>query len=103
MIQRIGVAVVRQKLTSKQRGQALLVATAGLVALLGIGALAIDVGLLWSTRRQMQSAADAGALAGADAIAISASSTHVTRSGRGASCPKGFTRGSTTTRRLKTA
>jgi putative Tad-like protein involved in Flp pilus assembly len=102
MIQRIGVAVVRQKLTSKQRGQAFLLATAGLVVLLGIGALAIDVGLLWSTRRQMQSAADAGAMAGADAIAISASSTNVTSSAQAASAQNGFTDGSTTTRSSKT-
>lgn len=102
MIKRIGVAVLRQMLTSKQRGQAFLVVVAGLVALLGIGALAIDIGLLWSTRRQMQSAADAGAMAGADAIAISASSANVASSAKTATAQNGFTDGSTTTRSSKT-
>ncbi len=102
MIQRTGVAVVRQKLRSMQRGQAFLVVTAGLVALLGIGALAIDVGVLWSTRRQMQSAADAGAMAGADAIAISASTANVTSSAKVATAQNGFTDGSSTTRSSST-
>lgn len=98
MIQRIDVAALRQKFTSKQRGQAFWVVTAALVALLGIGALAVDIGNLWTTKRLMQSAADAGAMAGADAIAISASSANVTSSAQAASAQNGFTDGSATTR-----
>ena len=96
MIRRIDVAVLRQKFTSRQRGQAFLVVTAALVALLGIGALAVDIGGLWTARRLMQSAADAGAMAGADAIAISASTANVTSSAQAASGQNGFTDGSVT-------
>ena len=49
-------------------GQILLLATISLVVLLGFTALAVDVGLLYSTRRRMQTAADAAAIAGATAL-----------------------------------
>ena len=46
-------------------GQALIWFALSLVVLLGIAALAIDVGRLYGERRRMQNAADAAALAGA--------------------------------------
>lgn len=49
-------------------GQALILVALALVVLLGAGALAVDAGHLYQTRRQMQNAADAGALAGARAV-----------------------------------
>ena len=46
-------------------GQTLIWFALSLVVLLGIAALAIDVGRLYGERRRMQNAADAAALAGA--------------------------------------
>jgi uncharacterized membrane protein len=50
-----------------ERGQALILLAVSLVVLLGFTALAIDGSLLYSDRRQLQTAADAAALAGAGA------------------------------------
>ena len=49
-------------------GQILLLATISMVMLLGFTALAVDIGYLYSTRRRMQTAADAAAIAGATAL-----------------------------------
>jgi Flp pilus assembly protein TadG len=49
----------------RERGQILPVVALALVALLGISAFAIDVGYAYYAKRQLQSAADAAALAGA--------------------------------------
>ena len=51
-----------------QLGQIVVLATISLVAFLGMVALAIDVGFLWATRRTMQTASDAAAIAGAEAL-----------------------------------
>jgi len=51
-----------------RRGQILVLATIAMTVLLGFTALAVDLGLLYSTRRRMQTAADAGAIAGATAL-----------------------------------
>jgi hypothetical protein len=48
-----------------ERGQILAVVALALVALLGISAFAIDVGFAYYAKRQLQSATDAAALAGA--------------------------------------
>lgn len=50
------------------RGQVLLVFVAGLLALLGIAALGIDVGYMYTVRHELQRSTDAGALAGASAF-----------------------------------
>ena len=49
-------------------GQILVLATISMVVLLGFTALAVDMGYLYSTRRRMQTAADAAAVAGATAL-----------------------------------
>jgi hypothetical protein len=49
-----------------------------LVALIGLAALAIDIGSFYQAQRQAQAAADAGALAGADALGGGASAASVT-------------------------
>ena len=49
------------------RGQTLVWVAVGMVVLLGIVALAVDVGHLYAERRHMQNAADAGALEAARA------------------------------------
>jgi len=67
-----------------------------LAALMGISALAVDVGELWTTRRLMQNAADAAAMAGADEVAIDGSKTQVVAAAKAASAQNGFTDGSST-------
>jgi len=54
----------------KQSGQTLVIVALALIALLGFLALAIDVGVLYAWRRNMQNAADAAALAGAREICL---------------------------------
>ncbi len=51
-----------------RRGQIVLLAAGVLFVLLGFSGLAVDIGLLYSTRRRMQTAADAAAIAGANAL-----------------------------------
>ena len=48
-----------------QQGQVAIVVALMLTVMLGFGALVVDVGLNWTARTQLQSAADAAALAGA--------------------------------------
>lgn len=45
-------------------GQILFLMAVAMVVLIGFAALATDIGLLWSGRRRMQTAADAAAIAG---------------------------------------
>jgi len=56
-----------------QRGGVLVFVAISLTVLLGIAALAIDTGNFRAHRRQLQSSADAGALAGAAALITNAS------------------------------
>ena len=53
-----------------ERGQILAVVVLALVALLGIAAFAIDVGYAYYAKRQLQAAADAAALAGAQDLPV---------------------------------
>lgn len=53
------------KIWFKEEGQALIQVTIALVVLLGFVALAVDLSFGYAQRRDMQNAADAGALAGA--------------------------------------
>jgi hypothetical protein len=52
----------------REQGSVLVMVVISLVALLGISALVLDLGAFRSHRRQLQSAADAGALAGAQKL-----------------------------------
>ena len=49
------------------RGQLIVLMTLGLIALIGVGGIAVDIGYFYSARRQMQTAADAAAIAGINA------------------------------------
>jgi len=51
-----------------ESGQSLIMFALGLAVLLGMAAMTIDVGLAYVARRDMQNAADAAALAGADVL-----------------------------------
>ena len=52
-----------------ERGAVLIMVVVAMVALLAFGAFVIDYGVMWTGRGQVQTAADAGALAGAVALA----------------------------------
>jgi Flp pilus assembly protein TadG len=54
------------KILDEQCGQVAVLAALFMVVLLGMSALVIDVGFLFVTKTQLQTSADAGALAGAD-------------------------------------
>jgi hypothetical protein len=60
-----------------ERGQILAVVVLALVALLGIAAFAIDVGYAYYAKRQLQSATDAAALAGAQDLPVSSEAIKV--------------------------
>lgn len=95
---RIFVAALQRVIAVKSRAQVVTLVTLALVALLGICALAVDVGELWTTQRMMQTAADAGALAGVDAITIGqTASSEITAAAQAASAQNGFTNDSGTT------
>ncbi|MBI4491270.1 MAG: hypothetical protein HY690_00550 [Chloroflexi bacterium] len=51
-------------LRRRQPGQVIALAVIVMVAMVGMLAFAVDVGRFWETRRELQNAADAGALAG---------------------------------------
>jgi Flp pilus assembly protein TadG len=55
-----------------ERGAVLLHIAIGIVVLIGFNAFVVDYGIMWVGRRQAQNAADAGALAGAVAMAFDA-------------------------------
>src|ERR1700733_3190559 len=56
---------VRMRFGKDERGQALVMTAVSMSLLMGFLALAVDVGMLFRERRQMQIAADAGAVAAA--------------------------------------
>ena len=53
-----------------ERGAILLHVAIGLLILIAVNTFVVDYGVMWVGRRQAQNAADAGALAGAVAIAF---------------------------------
>jgi uncharacterized membrane protein len=80
----------RQGLVCRQSlpGQVMLLVTTALIAVLGLAGLATDTGLLWTEKGQMQTAADAAAVAGALAVV---SGGNVTSAARKDSSVNGFT------------
>ena len=57
---------------SSERGAILLHVAIAMVALIAVNTFVVDYGVMWVARRQAQNAADAGALAGAVAMAFDA-------------------------------
>ena len=57
----------------RERGQIYVLMSLGIVALLGMAGLGADIGVIYGTRRQMQTAADAAAIAAANALQGSSS------------------------------
>jgi Flp pilus assembly protein TadG len=70
-----------------ERGQILPVVTLALIALLGISAFAIDVGYAYYAKRQLQSATDAAALAGAQDLPTAATAIATATSYAAANTP----------------
>jgi hypothetical protein len=68
----------------------MLLVTVALIVLLGLAGLATDFGLLWTEKRQIQTAADAAAVAGALAVV---SGGNVTTAAKTDSSVNGFTDG----------
>lgn len=68
-----------QRLTTKasenERGAAGVLVAVMMVVMIGAGALAVDTGQIYAERAQLQNAADAGALAGADLCSVSGGCT----------------------------
>src|SRR5689334_20002894 len=56
------------KLGERQRGQAVIIFVAAFSVLLGMMGVAIDIGYYYANRTETQNAADAGALAGVQAL-----------------------------------
>lgn len=81
-------------------GQVLVLMAISMAVVCGFAALAIDVGNLWTTRRLMQTAADAAAIAGADSIAQgnSSGSSAITSAADSGATQDGFTDGAGTLR-----
>src|SRR5271166_5395832 len=76
-----------------QRGQVMVLVALSVIVLLGFMGLATDLGVLWAVRRKAQTAADAAAVAGANATLGSDSSAYATAATDVASL-NGFTSGS---------
>src|SRR6202161_4126166 len=57
----------------RERGKIYVLMSLGIVALLGMAGLPADIGVIYGTRRQMQTAADAAAIAAANALQGSSS------------------------------
>jgi Flp pilus assembly protein TadG len=90
----------RCRLARFSRGQVVYLVVSSFVVLLGFAGLATDIGLLWNTRLKMQSAADAAALAGADALL--AGDTDYSDAATSAATQNGFPNGSGTTNNSNT-
>src|SRR3954452_22519230 len=71
-----------------ESGSVLVIAALSMTALLGFVALATDVGLLFRTRRNVQIAADAAAIAGALDFLYNGSSSSAIGAGETAFCRK---------------
>jgi uncharacterized membrane protein len=60
-----------RRLRKSERGQTLVITAVGMVAVLAMTVLAIDIVALYVAKDQVQATADAAALAGAEALAYS--------------------------------
>ena len=73
-----------------ESGQTLIMFAFGLAVLLGMAAMTIDVGLAYVARRDMQNAADAAALAGADLLLEGQSSVLAASAARDLALQNGY-------------
>ncbi len=78
-----------------ESGQTLIMFALGLAVLLGMAAMTIDVGLAYVARRDMQNAADAAALAGADVLLEGQSSVLAANAARDIALQNGYANAAT--------
>jgi uncharacterized membrane protein len=71
----------------------ILIVAAALTALLGFAALATDVGFLWNTKREMQTAVDSAVMAGEQELVAPNSGATITSAARNDAASNGFTNG----------
>ena len=76
-----------------ERGVIIVVVALSMVVLLGFLALALDVGVFYQSRRLMQTAADAGAIAGADELFRGQPASVAVSSAQAATAQNGITNG----------
>ena len=69
---------MNNNIKTSEQGQAIVLIALALVALLGFTALAVDGSMVFADRRAVQNAADAAALAGGAAAALSLENDHIT-------------------------
>ncbi len=81
------------KFLRNENGQTLVLTALCMTAMLGFMALALDVGLLFRARRNMQTAADSAAIAGAQDYMWNASTTTARTQAKNASTANGYTDG----------
>src|SRR5208337_1660669 len=81
------------KIMNEEKGQILVLVVLCMTVLLGFMALAIDVGLLFRARRNVQIAADAAAVAGGLDYKYNGSATSARTAGKAASAANGVTDG----------
>ncbi len=82
------------KILRNEDGQMVVMTALSIALLMGFVAMAVDVGLLFRARRNMQIAADAAATAGALDLYFSQSSADATLAGQRAAAANGVTNGS---------
>src|SRR6266571_3373012 len=80
----------QRSLDGARPGQLILIVAGALTALLGFAALATDVGFLWNTKRQMQTAADSAAMAGEQELVAPNSGATITSAARNDAASNGF-------------
>jgi Flp pilus assembly protein TadG len=85
--------IVLTKIAQDESGQVLILTAVCMTVLLGFTALAVDVGMLFRAKRNLQTAADAAATAGALDYLYNGSSTSAQTAGKAASAQNGFTDG----------
>src|SRR5579863_4831551 len=84
---------VAMKFLHEERGQALVMLASTLGVLMGFTAMAVDVGVLFRAKRNLQTAADAGAAAAALDYLYNSSATSAASAARAATAQNGFTNG----------
>ena len=62
-----------------ERGAAGVLVAVMMLVLIGVGAIAVDVGQIYAERAELQNAADAGALAGAEICSVAGGARRQTR------------------------
>ena len=69
----------KTQMQQDERGASLMMVAVSMVAILGMAALAIDVGMLYEAKAQAQNAADSGALAGAGSLILAPTDANLAR------------------------